>query len=81
MEVMLWDYSYAPNKKPWPERLPDLNAVTTIKFRDGMYSVFLDRTQFEEFKKFYSSLGEKTAVEINGKKMSIAARYPFPNLN
>jgi hypothetical protein len=81
MEVMFWDYSYAPNKKPWPKGLPDLNTATSRESANGMYSVFLDRSQFEEYKKFSASLGEKTAVEINGKKMTMSARYPFPNLD
>jgi hypothetical protein len=81
MEVMLWGYSYAPNKKPWPKTLPDLNATATRKFPGGMYSVFIERSQFDELRNFYASLGEKTAVEINGKKMAISVRYPFPNMN
>lgn len=78
IEVMLWDFDYAKNKIAWPKTLPDLNSATTKKFNDGAYSVFIESGQFEEFKKFYQLVAEKTAVLINGKKMAISYRYPFP---
>jgi hypothetical protein len=83
IEIMLWDYNYAPNKRPWIAGFPDLNSPTTVKRGDGedaMYSLYIDKKDFEEFKKYYSSMGEKQAVEINGKKMAIDYRLPFPNL-
>ena len=79
IEVMFWDYDYAPNKRPWIVGYPDLNSNTTIKRGDD-YSVFIDKKDYDEFKKYYSSMGEKEAVEINGKKMAIAYRLPFPNM-
>jgi hypothetical protein len=79
IEVMFWDYNYAPNKKPWPNKFSDLKSISTIK-RGGMYSVYIDRSDFAEFKKYYVSLGEKEAVEINGEKMAISYRFPFPNI-
>jgi len=80
IEVMFWDYDYAPNKRAWPSIFPDLNSPTTIKKRNGLYSVFIPRNQFHEFKKYFTSMGEKQAVEINGRKMSISYRLPFPNI-
>jgi hypothetical protein len=80
IEVMFWDYDYAPNKRPWIKGFPDLNSPTTIKFDNDSYSVFIDKENFEEFKKYFSSMGSKEAVEINGRKMAIAFRLPFPNV-
>jgi len=80
IEVMFWDYSYAPNKRPWIKGLPDLNSPSTIKRDDDMYSVYIDKNDFDKFKKYYSSMGEKQAVEINGKKMAINYRLPYPNI-
>lgn len=80
IEVMFWDYNYAPNKRPWVKGFPDLKSSNTIKFDDDRYSVFLDKADYEEFIKFYKSRGEKEAVEINGRKMSISYRLPFPNI-
>lgn len=80
IEVMLWDYNYAPNKRPWPENFPDLNSPSTIKFNDNTYSVFIDKADFDKFKKYYLSMGEKEAVEINNRKMAISYGLPFPNL-
>ncbi len=77
MEVMFWDYDYAPNNVDWPRELPDLKSGTTVK-RGDAYSVFLEDAQFAAFKTFYDTLGEKTAVKINGKKMAVSFRYPFP---
>lgn len=79
IEIMFWDYDYAPNKKLWPKKFPDLRSTSTIK-RGDMYSLYIDKTDFDEFKEYYSSLGEKEAVEINGKKMAISYRFPFPNI-
>ena len=79
IEIMFWDYSYAPNKKTWPQNFPDLNSKTTVK-REGLYSVYLDKKDFAKFKRYYLSLGEKEAVEINGKKMAVSYRLPFPNI-
>ena len=77
LEVMLWDYSYAPNSIDWPKEFPDLKAATTVR-RGDSYSVFLESSQFEAFEKFYQSIGKKTAVKINGKKMAVSYRFPFP---
>ena len=83
IEVIFWDYAYAPNKRPWLSGFPDLNSPATVKRGDDentMYSVYIDKKDFEEFKKYYLSMGEKQAVEINGKMMAIDYRLPFPNL-
>ncbi len=80
IEVMFWDYNYALNKRPWIKGFPDLNSPTTIKFDNDTYSVFIDNDKFDEFKIYYSSMGEQEAVEINGRKMAISYRFPFPNL-
>lgn len=80
IEIMFWDYNYAPNKRPWIKGFPDLNSPSTIKFDNDSYSVFIDKGKFNEFKKYYSTIGEKEAVEINGRKMAISYRLPFPNL-
>jgi len=79
IEVLFWDYSYAPYKRPWLKGLPDLNSPATVKRSNGMYSVYIDQKDFAEFKKYYSARREKQAVEINGKKMAISYRLPFPN--
>jgi len=81
IEVMMWDYDYAPNKRPWPGSFPDLKNPATIKFDNNSFSLFIDQKDFPEFKKYYNSMGEKEAVEINGRKMAISYRLPFPNLN
>lgn len=80
MEVMFWDFSYAKEKKAWPKGLPDLKSPSTRKLPNGVYSVYLTADHYDAFKKFYPSIGERTAVEINGKKMTMSARYPFPNI-
>jgi hypothetical protein len=80
IEVMLWDYDYAPNKRQWPENFPDLNSSSTLK-HGNMYSIYIENKQQLEFLKFYRSIREKECVEINGKKMSISYRMPFPNID
>lgn len=80
IEVMFWDYNYAQNKRPWIEGFPDLKSPTTIKINDELYSVLIDKRDFEKFRKYYSSMAANEAVEINGKKMAISYRLPFPNM-
>ncbi|HEY8561282.1 MAG TPA: hypothetical protein VIL74_12975 [Pyrinomonadaceae bacterium] len=80
IEVMFWDYSYASKTKKWLPEFSDLNSPSTVKRSSGMYSVFIDSKDFAKFRSFYNSLEEKQAVEINGKKMAVSYRFPFPNL-
>ena len=80
IEVMLWDYSYAPNKRDWPKMFPDLNSSSTLK-RGNSYSIYIEKDKQKEFLEFYSARREKEAVEINGMKMTMAYRIPFPNIN
>lgn len=80
IEIMFWDYDYAPNKRPWIKNFPDLNSQTTIKVDGNFYRVYIDQKDFDEFKKYYKSMGEKEAVEINGRKMAISYRFPFPSM-
>jgi len=80
IEVMVWDYSYSPEEPiKWPAAWPDLNDKNTID-NDGLYSIYLDSKYFDDFLKLYKNLGEKQAVEIDGKKFSVSYRFPFPNL-
>lgn len=80
IEVMFWSYNSAPNKRPWIKGFPDLKSSNTIKIDDDSYSVFLDKADYEEFLKFYNTISEKDAVEINGRKMSISYKMNFPNI-
>jgi len=80
IEVMFWDYDYAPNKRPWIEGFPDLNSDTTIN-RNGLYSVFVDGNYYDILITYLKETGEKEAVEINSRKMAISYRIPFPNID
>jgi len=81
VEVMLSGYSYAPEKSlQWPKDWPDLKDKTTVKRSDDLYSVYLDKKYFEDFKKLLASMKEKQAVEVNGQKFSVQYRLPFPNI-
>ncbi|MBY0426901.1 MAG: hypothetical protein K2Q22_14800 [Cytophagales bacterium] len=79
IEIMFWDYNYAPNKRSWIKGFPDLNSSTTLKRGDDLYSVFIERDKFAQFKKYFASIGEKEAIEINNRKMAMSYRLPFPN--
>jgi hypothetical protein len=80
IEIMFWDYDYAPNKRNWIEGFPDLNSPTTIS-RNNLYSVFIDGDKYDTFISYFREKGEREAVEINGRKMSISFRIPFPNVD
>lgn len=81
IEVMLSGYSYAPEKSAiWPANWPDLKNPATMKRGDDLYSIYLDKKYFDDFIKLISSLKEKQALEVNGKKFSVSYRLPFPNI-
>jgi len=80
IEVMAWDYSYSPEEPvKWPDAWPDLNDKNTVD-NDGLYSIYLDSKYFDDFLNLINNLGEKQAVEIDGKKFAVSYRFPFPNL-
>jgi len=81
IEVMFWDYDYAPKKRKWIEGFPDLNSPSTIKRGGDSYSVFIDGNEYETFINYLQKMGKKEAVEINGRKMAISYRIPFPNID
>jgi hypothetical protein len=80
IEIMFWDYDYAPNKRNWIEGFPDLYSQSTIS-RGTLYSVFIDGDKYETFISYFREMGEREAVEINGRKMAISFRIPFPNVD
>jgi len=78
VEVMLWDYSYAPEASiQWPQDWPSLNSDRAIK-RGDSYSIFLDGALLPKLREFLASQKEKGAVEIEGKKMAASYRFTFP---
>lgn len=78
IEVMAWSYDYAPEGAlDWPPGLPDLNHPTTVK-RENIYSIYVDQKQFEQINQLMKKKGDRQAIAINGKKMSLSFRYPLP---
>ena len=78
VEVMLWDYAYAPGQSvAWPKEWPGLNSDRAVK-RGDAYSIFLDGSQLAKLNDFLASQKEKGAVELAGKKWAISYRFTFP---
>jgi hypothetical protein len=78
VEVMLWDYSYAPQPSiKWPRDWPSLDSDRTVK-RGEAYSIFLDGRLQPQLAAFLATRSEKGAVEVSGKKMAADYRYTFP---
>jgi hypothetical protein len=81
IEIMFWDYSYASSKRKWIKGFPDLNSPSTVN-KGGLYSVFINGDKYETFINYYREVrGGSEAVEINGRKMAISFRIPFPNVD
>ncbi len=77
VEVMLWDYSYAPQASVnWPKEWPGLSSPRAMK-RGDAYSIFLDGRELPRLKAFLATVKEKGAVALGGKKWAIAYRYAF----
>lgn len=78
IEVMLWDYGYAPDPSiQWPAAWPSLTSDRAMK-RGDSYSIFLDGSLLPKLRKFLSTKKPKGAVEIGGKKMAVSYRFTFP---
>lgn len=78
LEVMLWDYSYAPGASiKWRTDWPGLSHPTTRK-RGDAYSIFLPGTQEQALVAFLATRNEKGAVEVARKKWAVSYRRVFP---
>jgi hypothetical protein len=80
IEIMAWNYGHSVISRPWPKGWPDLHSATTVKRTPDMYSIYIDRKYFSDFRKYFGSMKEKESVDIDGKKMAIYYRFPFPNI-
>lgn len=79
VEVMFWDYSYAPAPSIyWPKDWPTLDSDRVIKHGD-IYSLFLDGSLLPRLREFLVGQKEKGAVELGGKKWAVAYRSAFPS--
>ncbi|SDD33451.1 hypothetical protein SAMN04488071_0386 [Kordiimonas lacus] len=80
LEVMFWPYEYAPGKSiEWPEAWPGLDHTTTLERREDSFSVYLPSSEAEAFEALVKSMPPKTAVLIDGRKMAVSYRLPFPH--
>ena len=78
-EVMMWDYHYAPGRSvPWPTAWPGLESSRTIR-RGEDYSIFMDGAALPQLEAFVHGIPPKSAVSIDGKKMSVSIRIPLPS--
>jgi len=77
-EVMLWNYSYAPEESiHWPKNWPSLDSDRAMK-RGDSYSIFLDGALLPRLREFLATRKEKGAVEVEGRKMAASYRFTFP---
>ncbi|MCH8201962.1 MAG: hypothetical protein IH996_02530 [Proteobacteria bacterium] len=80
LEVMVWPYEYAPEQSiVWHKEWPDLDSETTFQRGEGSFTICLPIRFEEQFLDFLGGRKTKGAVLINGKKMAISYRIPFPN--
>jgi hypothetical protein len=78
IEVMFWPYEYAPDASiAWPKDWPAPAAKDTRK-RGDSFSVFLPCAHLSELRSFLATRKVKGAVLIDGKKMAVGTRFPFP---
>lgn len=78
IEVMLWDYSHAPEASiAWPKDWPGLTSERARR-RGASWSVFLDGSELARLKAFLATRNPRGAVELEGRKLSAAYRFVFP---
>lgn len=79
IEIMIWPYEYAPGESiVWPSNWPDTKSAST-RARGDSYSIYLSIKHENEFTSFISTINEKGAVLINGRKWAVSKRIPFPH--
>lgn len=79
IEVMLWDYSYAPEASiVWPKEWPDLDSARA-KRRGKSFSIYLDGARLDALNTFLATQREKGAVELGGRKFAADYRFVMPS--
>jgi len=79
VEAMIWPLDDAfDGLIHWPKTWPDLNSDRAIKRKNG-FSIFLDGSMRDDLKNFLAGEKEKGAVEIDGRKWTVASRPVFPS--
>lgn len=79
VEVMMWGYEHAKGTSvPWPKDWPGFDSPRAMK-RGDSYSIFMDTSVVPRLQAFLSRVKEKSAVVIDGKKMPVSYRMPFPS--
>jgi len=79
VEVMLWDYSHAIEPSIyWPKDWPAFTSERAFK-RGDSWSIFFDAAELPRLDAFLKTEKPKGAVELDGKKWSVAYRYTFPS--
>ncbi len=80
IEVMIWDYNYAPDESiHWPKDWPSLSSDRALK-RGDSYSIFLDSSELPRLKELLASRKERGALELDGKKWAVSYRFVFPRV-
>lgn len=75
-----YDYFVDSGKKTsWPKSMPDLNSPD-VRFENDRYVLHVNGDKFNEFRRYYSLLDEQKAVEVNGKRMIVSYKVPFPSI-
>ncbi len=78
LEVMVWDYDYAPGARPWPAGWPDLTSAAAQPAEKAVGRIFVDGRDQDALLAFLRTLGEREAVLMNGKKFGIGVRPVVP---
>lgn len=78
LEVMVWDYDYAPNARPWPAGWPDLASAVGQPTDTAVGRIFVDGRDQDALLAFLRTLGEREAVLMNGRKFAIGVRPVIP---
>lgn len=80
VEVTFSPYDNAATVRKWPHEFPTPNIPAAKNGTNSACQVFINKSKFPEFKKYFLSMKGKQAVEINGRKMSLEWYHiPFPN--
>ncbi|NYF51351.1 hypothetical protein [Tunturiibacter gelidoferens] len=77
-EVIIWPFAYAKSSANWPADLPTVRDARSVQTKHG-YNLFVPIAKLAEYETFVAKLRPTQAVEIDGKKWTTSARFPFPH--
>ncbi|WP_299396991.1 hypothetical protein [Pelagibius sp.] len=79
VEVMIWPFEYSREEPlAWPADWPPFESAERA-IGSELHRLYLPASEFQRLQRLIKEMSPSQAVELGGRKWSIAYRFPFPN--